>query len=106
MHDLLGSDGKLAIGPCQATGLFGGTEADNPAWLNGGLEPNDRLVFDPSDSTLYAVNVQWSDQSHAYYIDGARAIVTLQGVHDLSASDLILYQHVNDLTTNFTTAAV
>ena len=96
MQNLLGSDGKLAIGPCQATGLFGGTEAENPAWLNGGLEQNDRLVFDPSDSTLYAVNVQWSDKSHGYYIDDARAIVTLQGVHDLSASDLTLYEHLLD----------
>jgi Ca2+-binding RTX toxin-like protein len=99
----LGSDGKLAIGACQATGLFGGTEAQNPAWTNGGLEANDHFVFDPSDSTLYAVNVQWSNQSHAYYIDDARAIATLEGVHDLSASDLILYEHTFG-TTSATTA--
>ena len=68
------------------------------------MHPDDHLVFDPASSTLYHVNVQWSDQSHGYYIQDARAIVTLEGVHDLSASDLILYQqftneHVTDLPT-------
>jgi Ca2+-binding RTX toxin-like protein len=100
--NLLGSDGQIAIGSCHATGLLAhGTEADNPVWSNGGLEANDHLVFDPTSSTLYYVNAAWSDQSHGYYIQDARAIVTLEGVHELSASDLTLYhqyanEHVSD----------
>jgi len=99
---LLGSDGQLAIGSCHATGLLThGTEADNPVWANGGLHADDHLVFDPNSSTLYYVNAAWSDQSHGYYVQDARAIVTMEGVHDLSAADLTLYQqyvneHVSD----------
>lgn len=105
---LLGSDGRLAIGPCHVMGGLGGAPADeNAVWTNGALEANDQFVFNPEDSTLYAVHTQWSDQHQGYYVDFARAVATLEGVTDLSASDLILSDfHLPDLTAfNFTSYA-
>lgn len=64
------------------------------------------MVFDPSSSTLYYVNAAWSDHSHGYYVQDARAIVTLESLHDLSAADLTLYkqyvnEHVSDPATSY-----
>jgi Ca2+-binding RTX toxin-like protein len=103
---LLGSDGQIAIGSCQVAGWPApGGEAQNPVWSNGGLHADDHLVFDPSTSTLYYVNTAWSEENHGYYVNFARAIVTLEGVHELSSSDLILYQHAYDIPENTNVSA-
>ena len=64
------------------------------------LEANDRFVFNPEDSTLYVVHTQWSDEHQGYYVDFARAITTLEGVTDLSASDLVLNSYFPDLSSS------
>lgn len=74
----LGSDGQLAIGT-----------TSNITWTNG-LDLNDRLVFNPFDSTLYLVTVAEDTVDIGNYVSSATAIVTLQGVTDLSGADLIL----------------
>ena len=77
----LGRDGELAVGP-----------TSNVTWLWGGLDYNEQFVFDPYDSTLYAVTVAWDDYDQDFYVSSATAIVTLQGVTNLSGDDLILAQ--------------
>lgn len=58
----------------------------------GGLDYNEKFVFDPYDSTLYAVTVGWDDYDQDFYVASKTAIVTLQGVTELSVDDLILAQ--------------
>jgi Ca2+-binding RTX toxin-like protein len=77
----LGSDGYLAVGP-----------TSNVTWYGGGLDLGDQLVFNRYDSTLYRVTVAEDtyDDYGGLYVSSAHAIVTLQGVTDLSGDDLIL----------------
>jgi Ca2+-binding RTX toxin-like protein len=95
----LGADGRLAVGTTndQLTWLDTGPNARGPTWSSG-LDYNDHLVFDPRNSTLYAVSVSWSEQDQGYYVSGRVPIVTLAGVTDLSSADLILdHFHAGDL---------
>jgi Ca2+-binding RTX toxin-like protein len=75
----LGADSQLAVGT-----------TSNQTWLFGGLDYNEKFVFDPYDSTLYAVTVAWDDYDQDFYVASKTAVVTLQGVTDLSGDDLIL----------------
>ena len=59
-----------------------------------GLDTDHRLVFDPSDSTRYAVNVVWCEEDQGFRVANRAAIVTLEGVNDLSAADLALDDHI------------
>lgn len=77
----LGWDGELAVGP-----------TSTQTWLWGGLDYNEQFVFDPWDSTLYAVTVEWDDYDQGFYVASRSAVVTLQGVTELSGDDLILAQ--------------
>jgi Ca2+-binding RTX toxin-like protein len=72
-----GSDGVLAVGA---------TWGDLVWNADGG----DKLVFDPYEHKLYQVTLDYSYDDYAWYVSDRQEIAYLQGVDQLSASDVLL----------------